>query len=263
VIMQIGNIQLNVEDRGSGRPLLLIHGFPLNLEMWRPQIESLSTDMRIIAFDLRGHGLSPSTPGPYPMQLLADDCAALLETLGVDQPLVVCGLSMGGYVSLSLYRRHPHLLSGLILAATRAGADTDKGKANREQAIATIRQQGIQPVIESMLPVLLAPKTYQENQELVQQVAGIMEQTSPEGMVSALQGMMERPDSTSMLGEINIPTLIVHGLDDQIIPISDSETMHTGIPNSRLEIIPRAGHLLNLEQEQKFNEVVTSFINSF
>jgi len=262
VIKQIGNLQLNVEDRGSGRPLLLIHGFPLNLEIWRPQIENLSTDQRIIAFDLRGHGLSPSTPGPYPMHLLADDCAALLEALGVDQPVVVCGLSMGGYVSFSLYRRHPHLFSGLILAATRAGADTDQGKSNREQAIANIRQQGIQPVIESMLPVLLAPKTYRENQELVQQVAGIMEQTSPEGMVSALQGMMERPDSIDMLGEINVPTLIVHGLDDQIIPISDSEAMHTGIPNSQLEVIPEAGHLMNLEQERKFNEVVTGFINS-
>ncbi|MFN2214985.1 MAG: alpha/beta fold hydrolase [Anaerolineales bacterium] len=262
MIMQIGNLQLNVEDRGSGRPLLLIHGFPLNLEMWRPQIESLSTKQRIIAIDLRGHGLSPSTPGPYPMRLLAEDCAALIKALEVDQPLVVCGFSMGGYISFSLYRHHPDLFSGLILASTRAGADTDQGKTNRGQAIAKVRQQGIHPVIESMLPALVAPKTYRENHELVQQVTGIMEQTSPEGMISALQGMMERPDSTGMLGEINVPTLIVHALDDQIISISDSEAMHTGIPNSQLEIIPEAGHLLNLEQEKKFNEIVTNFINS-
>ena len=93
--IQVGNTHLNVEDHGSGSPMLLIHGFPLNLEMWRPQIESLSASSRVIAVDLRGHGQSPPTPEPYSMDLLADDCAAVLETLGIQEPAVICGLSMG------------------------------------------------------------------------------------------------------------------------------------------------------------------------
>jgi pimeloyl-ACP methyl ester carboxylesterase len=196
------------------------------------------------------------------MDLLADDCAAVLNLLGVKEPAVVCGLSMGGYGCFRLYDRHPQLMRGLILAATRAGGDTEQGKANRDKAISDINQGGIQPVIDNMLPILLAPDTYQENPGLVQQVKGIMDQTSSDGMVSALQGMKERPNSTKMLGQIGVPTLIVHGVEDQIIPISESEIMHSEIQDSRLEKIPEAGHLLNLEQPEKFNRAVTEFIRS-
>jgi 3-oxoadipate enol-lactonase len=259
--IRVGNTHLNIEDRGTGPPLLLIHGFPLNLEVWRPQIEVLSHSNRVIAVDLRGHGQSPATPGPYPMDLLADDCAAVLKSLEVQQPAVVCGLSMGGYISFSFFRRHPKLVSGLILAATRAGADSDQGRASRDKAVAQTEQLGIRPVIDSMLPILLAPNTYNENPELVQVVVDIVSQTSANGMVSALQGMKDRRDSTQLLGQIEAPALIIHGLDDQIIPMRDSEAMRAGIPNSQLEIIPDAGHLLNLEQPEIFNRIVTSFIN--
>jgi pimeloyl-ACP methyl ester carboxylesterase len=168
---------------------------------------------------------------------------------------------MGGYISFSFFRRHPKLVSGLILAATRAGADSDQGRASRDKAVAQTEQLGIRPVIDSMLPILLAPNTYNENPELVQVVVDIVSQTSANGMVSALQGMKDRRDSTQLLGQIEAPALIIHGLDDQIIPMRDSEAMRAGIPNSQLEIIPDAGHLLNLEQPEIFNRIVTSFIN--
>lgn len=258
--IQVGNTQLNVEDHGSGSPLLLIHGFPLNLEMWRPQIEVLSRNNRVITVDLRGHGQSPPTPGPYSMDLLADDCAAVLETLGVQGPAVICGLSMGGYISFAFYRRFPHLVSGLILAATRAGADTDQARAKREKAIAETELRGTQPVLDNMLPILMAPATYQEKPELVQAVNQILSKTSAKGMLFALQGMKARPDSTETLEQITVPTLIIHGLEDQIITMDESRTMHTGIHNSHLEIIPDAGHLPNLEQPKIFNRSVASFL---
>lgn len=260
--IQVKEIQLNVEDRGSGQPLLLIHGFPLNLEMWRPQIEDLSSSVRTIAVDLRGHGLSPPTPGPYPMEMLADDCAAVLNAFGVKEKVVVMGLSMGGYISFALYRRHPQLVSGLILASTRAGADSEQGKTNREQAAAEIAHKGTQPMIDRMLSILMAPKTYQDKPELVQKVAEIISQTSSAGMISALQGMKERIDSTSFLDQIQVPTLILHGLDDQIIPLSEAESMQTGIPAARLETIPDAGHLPNLEQVEIFNQAVARFLET-
>ena len=260
--IQVENTQLNVEDHGRGATILLIHGFPLNLEMWRPQIESLSHNYRVIAIDLRGHGGSPPTPGPYSMNLLADDCAAVLEALGVEEPVVVCGLSMGGYISFALYRRHPQLFSGLILAATRAGADTDQARTNREEAIAGTKELGARPVLDTMLKILLAPSAYQTKPELVKHLDEIISYTSEEGIVSALEGMKERPDSTGMLGQITVPTLIFHGSYDQIISLTESETINSGIPNSRLEIIPDAGHMVNLEQPGIFNRLTGNFLAS-
>ncbi len=260
--IKLQDTNIFVEDLGSGVPLLLIHGFPLNREMWRPQIETLSTTARVIALDLRGHGQSPPTEGPYSMDLLADDCAGVLEALKVDQPVVVCGLSMGGYVSLAFFRRRPEKVSGMILASTRAGADSVEAKINRDKAALLVENNGTQSVIDSMLPIIMAPQTYREKPELVSQVAGIMEKTSTSGMVSAFKGMKTRPDSTPTLGQIKVPTLIIHGADDQIIPLSDSEAMHTAISDSRLEVIPDAGHLPNLEQAQLFNRAVESFLSA-
>ncbi len=258
--IKLQDTNIFVEDLGSGVPLLLIHGFPLNREMWRPQIETLSTTARVIALDLRGHGQSPPTRGPYSMDLLADDCAGVLEALKVDQPVVVCGLSMGGYVSFAFFRRHSDKVAGLVLASTRAGADSVEAKINRDKAALLTEKNGTQSVIGSMLPIIMAPQTYREKPELVSQVAGIMEKTSTSGMVSALKAMKTRPDSTPTLAQIKVPTLIIHGADDQIIPLSDSEAMHTAISDSRLEVIPDAGHLLNLEQAQLFNQSMEIFL---
>jgi pimeloyl-ACP methyl ester carboxylesterase len=262
MIIQVNDTQLNVEDQGIGHTILLIHGSPLNLEMWRPQIDALSADGRVIAIDLRGHGQSPVSPGPYSMDLLADDCAAVLEALQVSEPVTVCGLSMGGYVCFSLYRKYPQIFSGLVLAATRAAADTDQGKENRDQTIAEVSQHGMQPVIDRMLPMLLAPQTYTIKPELVERVSAIMQQTSSEGMISVTLGMKNRPGANPTLGLIEVPVLILHGSEDQIIPISESESMHLHIPNSRLEILPGAGHLLNLEQPEIFNRLVADFMQS-
>jgi len=260
--IKLQDTNIFVEDLGSGVPLLLIHGFPLNREMWRPQIETLSTTARVIALDLRGHGQSPPTEGPYSMDLLADDCAGVLEALKVDQPVVVCGLSMGGYVSYAFFRRHSEKVAGLVLASTWAGADSVEAKINRDKAALLTEKNGTQSVIDSMLPIIMAPQIYREKPELVSQVAGIMEKTSTSGMVSALKGMKTRPDSTPTLGQIKVPTLIIHGADDQIIPLSDSEAMHTAISDSRLEVIPDAGHLPNLEQAQLFNRAVERFLSA-
>ena len=260
--IELPDTYLYVEVSGRGLPLLLIHGFPLNREMWRPQIETLSSSMKVIAPDLRGHGQSPPTPGPYPMDLLADDCAAILKSLGIEQPVILCGFSMGGYVAFSFYRRHPSLVAGLILAATRAGADSPEGKVNRDKAAAEVRKHGPEVVIDKMLPIMMAPETYADQPELVARAKRIMAQTSADGMVSALEGMKSRPDSTPTLEEIKVPTLILHGANDQIIPLSEPESMQAGISNSQLEVIPNAGHLLNLEQPQLFNKAVDVFITS-
>jgi pimeloyl-ACP methyl ester carboxylesterase len=251
---------MSYREEGSGRPLLFIHGFPFSKAIWEAQFAGLEGAGRLLAPDLRGHGESEATPGPYSMDMLADDCLTLLDSLGVDRPAVVCGLSMGGYVALAFYRRHRARLAGLVLAATRAAADSAEGKANREKLAARVREEGPQAVVTSMHPKILAPKTYETDPALVERVRRIMETTSQEGMIAALLGMRDRSDATSLLERIDLPTLVLHGAEDQIIPLAEAQAMHAAIKGSRLEVLPESGHLLNMEQPGLFNQAVRDFL---
>lgn len=256
----VNNVVLEVEDRGTGRPLLFIHGYPLSRRLWEPQLEGLADLAHLIAPDLRGHGDSGSTPGPYSMDLLAEDCHALLEVMGVKDPVVVCGLSMGGYITFAFYRKYPEQVAALILSATRAGEDSPEGKANRDKAADLARRGGADAIADSMLPKLFAPKTYSTRPELVQSVWEMMHKTSLEGILGDLMGMKSRPDSTSTLEQIDKPTLILHGNDDQLIPLRDAVSMRATIPGAQLRVLPDAGHLLNLEQPEPFNQAIREFL---
>jgi len=265
--IQTNNFSMAFEARGEGLPILFIHGYPLNSRMWEPQLAELSRVAQVIAPDLRGHGQSEPSPGhwslpePYTMDSLAADCVALLDALHITRPVVVCGLSMGGYVSFAIWRQYPERVAALILAATRASADSPEGQAKREAAIELARQGGPKAIAESMLPLMLSPKTYATQPELVARVMSIMLETSVNGIIGALMGMKIRPDSTPILTSINVPTLILHGADDQIIPLDENQALRDAIDGARLEIIPEAGHLLNLEQPERFNTALRDFLS--
>ena len=254
---------ISYQDSAGGVPVLLIHGFPLSSVLWEPQIAELADASRLIAPDLRGHGNTSATPPPYTMEQLAIDCVNLLDDIGVNRPFVVAGLSMGGYVAFEVFRQYPGMVAGMILAGTRAGADNEEGKKARDAAANLVREQGVSALVEQMLPKLLAPAAYQDNPDLVEFVREMMLETSVDGALGALMAMRDRPDSLSTLPEIDVPTLIIHGSEDQIIPTSEAETMHQAIPDSRLVIIPGAGHLVNLEQPEAFNEAVRAFLETF
>lgn len=251
---------LAYQDSCSGPTLLLIHGYPLNSSMWESQIEDLSDTARVLAPDLRGYGLSEATPPPYSMEMMADDCMGLLDSLGIHEPILVCGLSMGGYIAFEFYRRFPEWVAGLILVATRAGADDEKGRAGRDEMIAKVRERGIEPVATAMLPKLLAPESYERNELLVSFVREMVESSTIDGVVGALEAMKTRPDSTPLLPQIKAPVLIIHGEADQIIPVSEAEAMRDAIPGAELVVLPGAGHLPNLEQADAFNEAVWDFL---
>jgi pimeloyl-ACP methyl ester carboxylesterase len=150
-------------------------------------------------------------------------------------------------------------VAGLILTATRAGADSSESKANRDKSAVLAQEKGADVIAEAMLPRLLSPKTLTARPDLVDRVRKIMRGISVDGIVGDLTGMRDRLDSTPLLTQINIPTLIIYGADDQIIPLSEVEFMHQAIINSELKIIPDAGHLPNLEQPELFNQVVKEF----
>jgi pimeloyl-ACP methyl ester carboxylesterase len=258
--IQANGIQVAYEESGSGQPLLFIHGYPLNRAMWAPQRSGLANVARVLAPDLRGYGETQATPGPYSMDLLADDCAAFLDALDITTPVVVCGLSMGGYVALAFNRRHARRLGGLILTSTRAAPDSPEARQGRDTAIALAQRLGVAEIARTMLPKLMAPETYTAQPELVRQVQGILEGASLAGIVGALQGMRDRPDFTPTLAEIRVPALVVHGQEDRIIPVQEAQETAARIPKARLAVIPGAGHLPNLEQPDYFNAVVTEFI---
>ena len=260
MVVNLNGVNFAYDDQGQGSPVLLIHGFPLSRKLWLSQTDYLSQFFRIISIDLRGHGETQSVPGPYSMDMLAEDCHALMNHLHITQPVVLCGLSMGGYIALAFYRKFPSQVAGLILAATRANADSPETRENRDQAIRLANQQGSMAIAESMLPKMFASNTHDANPSLITNVRDIMAHTSVAGITGALHGMKNRPDSYSMLQSIQVPTLIIHGAADQLIPLSVAQGMSAAIPGAILCIIPRTGHLLNLEQPELFNQAVRNFL---
>jgi pimeloyl-ACP methyl ester carboxylesterase len=260
MIFQLENGFLTYDISGVGTPILFIHGYPLSRRIWDTQIKGLGKFATVITIDLRGHGDSYPFEGPYTMDRLAEDCYGLLTSLNVKFPVVICGLSMGGYITFALYRKHPELFKGMILTSTRAGADSPEGKANRDASIKNAFEHGASFIADGMLAKILSPVTLTSKPGVVKEIQEIMVKTSVQGIVGASQGMKVRPDSTPLLPEIQCPVLIIHGADDQLIPISEAQKMNQLIPNSRLVIIPDAGHLLNMEQPEKYNKAVREFI---
>ncbi|MDD5467752.1 MAG: alpha/beta fold hydrolase [Anaerolineales bacterium] len=258
--MRLTDFTMAYLEAGEGLPVLLIHGYPLSKNIWQPQLEGLASAARLIAPDLRGHGGSSATSGTYSMELLADDCHALLGALGIRPPVVVGGLSMGGYVAMAYARKYPAELAGLLLVATRAAADTPEARNNRLKAMESARQDGLEATFDNMLPKLLSPQTLAKNSQLAKRVHHIMAATSLQGVLGDLAGMRERPDAMEVLLGFKKPALIVHGEDDQIIPRVEAESMHAALSDSQLVVIPGAGHLPPLEQPEAFNQAVSGFL---
>jgi pimeloyl-ACP methyl ester carboxylesterase len=239
--------------------VVLLHGFPFNRSLWREQVAALSQNYRVVTPDLRGFGESSVVDEPATMELLAQDVAALLDELGLGR-VALGGLSMGGYVALSFYRQFPRRVRALILADTRPQADTEEARANRETLAQRALAEGMQPVVDAMLPKLLAPATQQERPETVARLREMMLATPPAGAAAALRGMALRRDQTDLLPNIIAPTLIIVGSEDAITPPSDAELMHREIRGARLERIEGAAHCSNLEDPQAFNTSLLKFL---
>lgn len=256
--VQIDNTTLAYTDTGSGRPVVLIHGYPFNRSLWNEQIAALSGSYRVIAPDLRGFGESDSSDGPSTMNRMAQDVALLLDHLGI--PRVTIGaLSMGGYVTFAFYKQFPSRVRGLILADTRAQADTEEAKQKRAQQAEKALSEGMAGIADAMLPKLLTPETVSKRPDIVKRVRDMMLKTKPEGAAAALRGMAERDDQTTL--KISVPTLIIVGAEDAITPVADSEKMNQAIAGSRLVVLENAGHVSNLERTEEFNEAVLDFLS--
>lgn len=258
---QINGVELYWQDAGEGEPVVFIHGFPFHSGLWAQQLEAMPAGFRGIAPDLRGFGES-SAPGrgPLTMDQHADDIVGLLDHLGIRQA-VICGLSMGGYIAFSLFRRHRSRVRALVLAATRSAADSPAGKLGRAESAKQVLNEGTSAIVESMLPKLFSDITPKTKPEVVEYVRGLMEVNRPEAIARALEGMALRVDSADLLREIEVSTLVIHGEDDLIVPKGEAQLMARGIRGARLELLERAGHVVNLEDSAAFNRLLKDFLD--
>jgi 3-oxoadipate enol-lactonase len=262
--IMVNGFPMAYQDEGSGIPLLLVHAFPLSGLMWNPQIEELKRTYRVVAPDLRGFGLSAAGASPDrfgSMEEYADDLAAFARQIGLEQErLVFIGLSMGGYIAFAFYRKYAQMLRGLVLCDTRSEPDTEEGRQNRFKLIESIRQRGMEAVVEANLPKLLSPENYHARPDLLAEVSRLIRQNDPSGAIAATGALANRPDSTPLLGKIKVPTLVMCGKDDQLTPLEGARKMAQAIPDWQLSIVPHAGHLSNLENPEFFNQALQTFL---
>jgi 3-oxoadipate enol-lactonase len=255
---QANGVSIAYDDRGTGPPIVFLHAFPLNRSMWAPQVAALSRRFRTVAIDLRGLGESDAPFWRYSMEQYARDVKEVLERLGIEKALFV-GLSMGGYLEFALYRLYPGLMSGVVLADTRAEADTAEQIQWRFNLAQRTAEAGATAVIAEMLPKLLAPTRYDRNPELVAQVRSMLSTAPTAGIIGALTAIAERPDSRDLLPTIAIPALVIVGADDVLTTAADAEQMVKRLQKGELVVIPDAGHLSNLEQPDRFTGAVEGF----
>lgn len=244
---------------GDGPALLLLHAFPLGHFMWDAQAAALASKYRVIRFDARGFGGSDRAQGPLTMERIADDGALLLDHLGIDKA-VVGGCSMGGYAAFAFVRRHPQRLAGLVLQDTRAGADTAEAKANRAALAARVLAEGASTAVDAFLPKLVGETTRRERPAVVAALRERILATSPRAIANALQGLAARADSRETLPTIAVPTLVLVGTEDVLTPPPEAVTIAAAIPRARLDVIPGAGHLANLESPDAVNAVLRAFL---
>lgn len=237
-------VQLFYQEFGQGKPIILIHGFPLDHTIWEKVIPFLADKARVITPDLRGYGESPKPEGEYSMRVLADDVVALMDSLGIEKAVVV-GHSMGGYISLTLAKAYPHRLSGLGLVATQAASDLPERRQARLILADEVKRKGSQAVVQASLA------KYSPDEHVLKRTQQLMLNTLPHVLIGCLKGMADREDMTAFLKEINIPSVVIAGEQDTLIPFERAQEMVQQLPRGWLISIPNAGHMPMLEAPQQ------------
>jgi pimeloyl-ACP methyl ester carboxylesterase len=242
------------EIAGSGPAILFFHAFPVDRRMWREVLDALAPRFRVIAMDLRGFGESEGTAPS--LETAADDAAALLDALGVPMA-AVCGLSMGGYLALAFAERHAARVAALILADTRAAADSPEARKNRDAGIATVAERGAEALTAPMVPRLLAPGAGESLRARVRELSA----QRPEALAAALAALRDRPDRTEVARTLAAPTLLLVGSEDALSPPSEMRALAQSIPGAQLVEIDYAGHLSALENPGDFARAVEEFLD--
>jgi len=257
---KIGGRTIGFDIQGQGTPLLLMHAFPLDRTMFEQQLGALSKTVRVLTFDAPGMGESDAAP--VSIDGIADLAARLLDEHKIHKA-IVGGVSMGGYASFAFARRHADRLLGLVLADTKPEADSDEAKTARREMAKVAREQGSAEIAKRMTPKLLGATTLQQRPQVVEQVRRMIEKAAPESIAQWLEALPGRADSTGLLASIQVPTLVIAGEEDAIIPAAGAKLWADEIPRARFVLLPKAGHLPNLETPEAFNQAVEEFLREW
>ena len=259
--VEVQGIGLEVEDHGSGFPVVLLHGFPLSSEIWAPVRPAIEQVARLVTPDLRGFGRSDKPDGPYGMDVLAADVVALADHLGLER-FVLGGHSMGGYVAFRVAARVRERLAGLVLVDTRAEADTPDGRAARQAAIRRIGDDGADAFLASFVPNLVGPTTRERAPRFLRDLEAIGREAPAHVLAGCLEGMMERPDSRELLGTLDVPALVLVGAEDPITPQETAQALATALPRATLAVIPGAGHTPSVERPVVVADAIVAFLSA-
>jgi 3-oxoadipate enol-lactonase len=261
--INLNGFKISYDDVGEGRiPILFLHGFPFNKTIWQEQIDNLKSSYRVIACDLRGFGKSVDEESNLSINLFVKDLIQFMDKLELEK-VILCGLSMGGYIALNAIKQYPNRFEALILCDTQSIADSDEVKAKRYDAIAEIQENGTTNFNESFLKNVFHKDSLTNKPELVDDLRTVVYSNSQNIMVQGLRAIAERKDTSLILDEINVPTLIICGRQDIVTPLDESKYINKFIKGSVLHVINYAGHVSNLEEPMKFNKLIRNFLNDF
>jgi pimeloyl-ACP methyl ester carboxylesterase len=256
----INGINMAWDDNGSGPAICLIHGFPLNRFMWKPQLQVLTdAGYRVITPDLRGFGESGTSKNPCSMELFSDDLISLMDHLEVDEA-VFAGMSMGGYVLMNLVERYRQRVTAACFIVTRSGADDEAGKDRRLKLSRDVMDNGSKAAADVFSKLLFAERTERERPELVKEICGWMLANDPRGLADGLLAMRDRKDYTPLLSLFRLPCLVIGAEDDRAISTDQARILADGLPDHTICLIPDAGHMVNIEQSEAFNHSLLDFL---
>ena len=251
----LGARRVRYLEVGNGWPVVLLHAFPMTADLWRAQLEHAPDGWRFIAPDVTVQ------PGAESIDQMAADVLQLADQIEIERA-VIGGISMGGYVTLAAYRRAPERFSGMVLANTRATADTPEVRQGRDRLIALARDGGASAIAAEMLPKLVGATSVRERPDVLDRVRAIAESNSGETLAGALAAMKARPDASDILERISCATLVIAADEDVVTPPAEVERMQQRIPRSRLVVLRGAGHLSNLDAPDDFSRALTDFLTS-
>jgi pimeloyl-ACP methyl ester carboxylesterase len=256
-----GDADICYEILGDGPPVVLLHPFPANHELWKPAAQHLIAKYRVILPDLRGHGDSDAGDGPATMDRHAADLIKVLDDADVGRAPFV-GVSIGGYALFEFWRRSRARVAGLVLCNTKAGPDNAEGKAGRLKAADEVLSRGTEQFFEATVKKLLGKTTLDSRPDLVDGALRMMKKMSPQDVAMVQRGMAERPDSVPTLKTINVPTLIVTGDEDAMTGVAEAQSMHQSVAGSQIKVVAKAGHYSPWEQPEEVGRIVRQFLDS-
>ena len=254
-VFEIDGFAMQYRERGRGPVALLIHGFPLDSTVWLDQLDGLADLRTLVAPDLRGFGRSGPSPAPLTMERHAADLLLLADHLGADQVDLV-GLSMGGYVALAFAELHPSRIRSLALVDTRATADDERARANRDTAAVRAVVQGRSAFAVETMESLLGPDA---SLRAKARLRTMVEGTPVESIVAALEGMRDRADRSPVVASIAAPLLVVVGEHERLTTPADARTMVDAALGAVLTVIPGSGHLTPIEQPERLSMALREF----